>query len=75
MDEHERIGPTDIFRGEHLDVDLTLHDVLAGLAGVFPADVEMPALGDRRLVYRRHRQLGWLRPARRRGGEYHCRRQ
>jgi hypothetical protein len=51
------------------DVDLALHDLLAGLADILAADIEIAALADGRLVDRRHRQLGRLGADGRREGE------
>jgi len=65
VNEHQRIGPAHILGGQHLDIDLPLHDLLAGLADIFSADIEIAALRDRRLVDRGHGQPGWLGAGRR----------
>ena len=44
MDQHKRIGSAHVLGREHLDVDLALHDLLAGLADIFSADIEIAAL-------------------------------
>src|SRR5262249_53981140 len=46
VDEHERIGPALILRRHYLDVSLALHNLLAGLADVFSANIEIAPLPD-----------------------------
>ena len=65
VDEHERIGPALILRRHYLDVSLALHNLLAGLADVFSANIEIAPLPDRRLIDGRHWQLGRFRARRR----------
>jgi hypothetical protein len=67
VDEHQRIGPAHLLGRDHLDENLPIHDVLAGLADIFASDIEVAALGDGRLVERRYRQLGRLGASRRDG--------
>jgi hypothetical protein len=55
MDQDERVGTSLRFRCQHLDVDLARHNLLAGLPDILAADVEIAALGHRRLIDRRHR--------------------
>ena len=68
MDQHQRIGPAHVLRRQHLHIGLPLHDLLAGLADIFAADIEVAALGDGRLVERGHRQLRRLGAHGRRDG-------
>ena len=62
MDQDQRIGLAHILRGQHLHIGLPLHDLLAGLARIFAADVEITALGDGGLIDGGDRQLGRLGP-------------
>jgi hypothetical protein len=57
MDQDERVGTALHLWRQYLDVNLALHDVLAGVANVMSADIEVAAFGDGRLIDRRHRQL------------------
>jgi hypothetical protein len=64
VNEHERVGPALHLRRQHLDIDLALHDLFAGFADIMAADIEEAALGDGRLVDRRHWKF-YLREGRR----------
>jgi hypothetical protein len=44
VDQHERVGAALDLRRQHFDIDLSLHDVLAGIADIVAADVEKAPL-------------------------------
>src|SRR5262249_36388124 len=50
VDQHERIGSALILWSYNLDISLTLHDLLAGFADVFSANIEIATLPDHRLI-------------------------
>jgi len=57
VDQDERIRPSLYVRRQNFDEDLTLHNVLAGLANIMTPDVKKAATGDRRLVDSGDRKL------------------
>src|SRR5580704_3406467 len=57
VDEHQRIRAALSLRHQDFHVNLTLHDLLAGVADVMAPDIEKTALGDGRLVDCRNRNL------------------
>jgi hypothetical protein len=57
MDQDERVGAALHLWRQHLNVNLALHNVLAGVANVVSADIEVAAFGNCRLIDRGHRQL------------------
>ena len=46
VEHDERVGPPLIARSQPPDIHLAVHDLLAGLPGLFAADVEEIAAGD-----------------------------
>jgi hypothetical protein len=57
VDQHKRIGASLYLRRQNFDVDLPLHDVLAGLAHIMAPDIKKAAPGDGGLVDGRDRKV------------------